>query len=457
MKKLSALLLFLALGKPIIAQETKPIDKLKDGLKIYTNNKDSSLFIKFNMNSQIWARFNENDPQTLINGRSQANTSDLSVRRIRFIVSGQLSDRITFFMQFGQNNLNYLSARKAGTFFHDITTDYAVIKKHLSLGFGLNGWNGPSRFSNISTSSILGLDPPGYQEVTNDTYDQFVRRLGIYAKGKLGKLDYRISAGKPFVIQTASGVDPINTNSSYSTLPPNMVYQGYFMYQFLNQESNFGPSNAGTYLGAKKVFNLGGGFYYQKDAMFHQVNLKDNTTPGAPALIDTAYQDILLYAFDVFYDVPVNKEKGSAYSFYGCYSNYNYGNNFIKVSGPDNPATSSGNKNSTNFNKASYGNAFPYLGTGQILYAQSAYKFKNNLLGNQGTLQVYADCQYSNYARLKDPMVVCDAGINWLINGNRAKFTINYQNRPFFQENTSGDVNVTSRKGSLVLQYQVSF
>ena len=456
MKKIFIALVIVSLSL-IETINAQTADRLKDGLKFYTNYKDSSCFIKLNMNSQIWSRFTENNPQTLIQGRKEQNTSDLSIRRIRFVLSGQLSDRISFFMQFGQNNLNYLSARKAGAFFHDVTTDYAVIKKHLSIGFGLNGWNGPSRFSNISTTSILGLDPPNYQEVTNDTYDQFVRRLGIYAKGKIGRLDYRISAGKPFVIQTASGVDPINANSSFSTLPPNMVYQGYFMYQFLNKESNFGPSNAGTYLGSKKVFNLGGGFYYQKDAMFHQVTTQDNTLPSPTSVIDTAYQNILLYAFDIFYDAPINKEKGTAFSFYGCYSNYNYGDKFIKVTGPDNPGSSSGNKNATNFNKASYGNAFPYLGTGTIFYAQTAYKFRNHLLGDQGTLQIYANCQYANYTRLKDPMIVYDAGINWLINGTRAKFTLNYQNRPFFLENTNGDVSLNSRKGCVVLQYQVSF
>lgn len=446
MHKLNFSLIFILLFVNIKFTSAQLSDKLKDGLKFYTDSKDSSHFIKLNMTSQIWARYTQNDPQTLVQGTKQDATSDLSIRRIRFVLSGQVTDRIAFFVQFGQNNLNYLSARKAGAFFHDITTDYAVIKKHLSLGFGLNGWNGPSRFSNISTSSILVLDPPNYQEVTNDTYDQFVRRLGVYAKGKLGKLDYRISAAKPFVIQTASGIDGINRNSTFSTLPPNNVYQGYFMYQFLDQESNFGPSTVGSYLGSKRVFNLGGGFYYQQKAMFHQSNIADTT-----------YQDILLYAFDVFYDTPVNKDKGTAFSVYGCYSNYNYGNKFIKVTGPDNPATSSGNKNATNFNKAAFGNAFPYLGTGDIFYAQAAYKFKKNLLGDQGTLQLYGDCQYASYVRLKGAMVVYDAGINWLIKGHNAKFTLNYQNRPFFLEDANGKVSQSSRKGCVVVQYQLAF
>src|ERR1700752_327256 len=232
-------------------------DKLKDGLKFYTDSKDSSHFIRLNLNNQIWTRYTISDPLTVVNGYPSPNITDISIRRVRAVLSGQSSDRVAFFMQFGQNNLNYLSARKTGAFFHDVTADYAVVKKHLSLGFGLNGWNGPSRFSNISTSSIMTLDPPNLQEVTNDTYDQFVRRLGVYMKGKLGKLDYRISAGKPFSL-TNTGVSGITdptlntTSATFSTLPPQLVYQGYFMWQFLDQESNFGPSMNGTYLGKTK-------------------------------------------------------------------------------------------------------------------------------------------------------------------------------------------------------------
>jgi hypothetical protein len=421
-------------------------DKLKNGLRYYVNSKDSSHFITLNMTSQIWLRYTNNNPNTAVQGIAQENTTDISIRRIRFVLSGQLTDRIGFFIQFGQNNLNYLSPRKAGSFFHDVTADYAIIKKKLSIGLGLNGWNGPSRFSNTSIGSILVLDPPLYQEVTNDTYDQFVRRLGVYAKGKLGKFDYRVSAAKPFVIQTASNIDPLNTNSSFSTLPPKFVYQGYFMCQLLDQESNLGPSTVGNYLGKKKVFNIGGGFYYQNKAMYHLVNT-----------VDTSFQDLKLLALDIFYDAPINKEKGTAYQLYACYSNYDYGHNFIKVTGADNPATNTSIKSPTLFQKANYGNAFPYLGTGNIFYAQSGYKFKDRLLGDHGTLQVFADCQYGKYNVLKSAVYLFDMGVNWLIHGNNSKFTFNYQNRPYFNPNSNNDLVQASRKGEFVLQYQVAF
>lgn len=443
-----SLLCFSSLAFSITLKAQFP-GKLKNGLRYYLDKDDSSKFITLNMVGQFWARYTENNPGTTVQGTPESYTTDMSIRRIRFVLSGVLTDRVSFFVQFGQNNLNYLSARKAGSFFHDITADYAIVKKKFVLGAGLNGWNGPSRFSNTSVSSILVLDPPNFQEVTNDTYDVFVRRLGIYAKGKLGKLDYRVSVGKPFVIQTTSGsgTETINLNTSFSMLPPNLVYQGYLMYQFLDQESNFGPGTAGSYLGKKKVFNIGGGFNYQKDATYHY---------GSLAAQDTIKQDIQLFALDAFYDSYLDKGKGTAVSFYASFSNYNYGSNFIKVNGPDNPA--SGSKNTTsNFSRANYGNAFPYLGTGNVGYVQAAYKFKDALLGSQGTLQPYFDMQYSSYHRLKDPMYVFDIGVNWLIYGNNSKITLNYQNRPYFAANASGDLVENSRLGEFVIQYHVSF
>ncbi len=410
---------------------------------------DSSRFLKFGMLGQFWIRNTQNVPGTTVENVAQSSTTDMSVRRFRMVFSGSLTERVNFFIQFGQNNLNYLSARKTGSFFHDITADYAVIKKHLSIGAGLNGWNGPSRFANSTLSSILVLDPPGYQEVTNDTYDQFVRRLGVYAKGKLGKLDYRLSVAKPFVIQTTSGsgIEPINVNSSFSTLPPNFVYQGYFMYQFLDQESNFAPSIMGSYWGKKRVFNIGAGFYSQTNAMY-----RHSTTTST----DTLKQDIKLLAVDIFYDAPLNKLKGTAVSLYVCYSNYNYGTNFIKVTGPNNPATGS-SRTATSFEKSNYGNAYPYLGTGNIGYIQTAYKFRDKLLGDQGTLQPFVDFQYSQYDRLKDPMYVFDIGMNWLIYGNNSKITLNYQNRPYFAPDAAGNLVQNSRLAEWVIQYQVAF
>ena len=463
-------------------------DKMKKGLQFYLDSKDSSHFVKLEATTQLWARYTDTNPLTQVGAGGagvagnygQSSISDVSVRRARLVFSGQLTDRVAFFTQFGENSMNYTSARKANAFFHDITIDYAVIKRAFSIGMGLNGWNGPSRFSNISTSSIMVLDPPNFQEVTNDTYDQFVRRYGVYAKGKIGKLDYRLSAAKPFTSQTGSAISALNPNSgntattSYSTfssMPPQLVYQGYFMYQFLDEESNFSPSTKGTYLGKKRIFNIGAGFYYQHNAMMlnTQTNGAKDLKGNFTAPQDTLQQDILHLAVDVFYDAPINKDKGTAISFYASYSNYNYGKNFIRIQGADNPANAVATSTvtlpntahlpggPTAYDKQNYGNAVPYLGTGNILYAQVGYKFKDDLFGSQGTLQVYGNCQYAIYNALSDPMLLWDAGVNWLIKGHNSKITLDYQNRPYFTENNVGQLKQANRYGQVVLQYQIAF
>jgi len=385
--------LFLLVLLPVVGHSQFPA-RLKDGLKTYLTP-DSTTYLKLNFVTQVWVRFNENNPGSTVNGQLESNTYDVGLRRTRVVLSGQLTDRVFFFVQFGQNNIGYLSPRKTGAFFHDVAGEYALVKKKLSLGFGLNGWNGPGRFANSSVPSILALDPPLFQETTNDVNDQFVRKMGIYAKGKLGRLDYRLSASKPFVTQTASvAVDPLSTYSSYSMMIPRQAYQGYFMYQFWDRESNTGPGPVGTYLGKKKIFNIGTGFVHQDRAMWSKTTVTD-----------TIYHAMNLWAVDIFYDTPLTP-KGNALTVYGGYFNYDFGKGYIRN------------------------------------------------VGESGTLQFYTAVQYAKYDRLNDPMVLIDTGINWLVYGHNSKFTLNYQNRPVY---SAADMKVSARRGEWVLQYQVAF
>ncbi|MBK8818918.1 MAG: porin, partial [Saprospiraceae bacterium] len=43
-----------------------------------------------------------------------------------------------------------------------------------------------------STISFMTLDAPIFNFVNIETTDQFARQFGVYAKGQIGKLDYRI-------------------------------------------------------------------------------------------------------------------------------------------------------------------------------------------------------------------------------------------------------------------------
>ncbi len=440
----AGLLLLLALAHPATAQIAPPADfPLKDGLKTYLTP-DSATFLRLNFLAQSWVRLNENNPGSTVNGELASTTGDVGLRRVRLVLSGQLTRRVFVFVQFGQNSFSYLSPRKTGSFFHDVTGEYAFIKKKLSLGVGLNGWNGPGRYSNSAASSILGLDPPLFQEATNDVNDQLLRQLGGYAKGKLGKLDYRVAMGKPFVTQTATAApDPLSHNSTYTVGNPRAQYHGYLMYQFLDQESNAGAGIVGSYLGRKRVFNIGGGMLYQPQGVWH-------TTQAG----DTVRQAIKLFAVDVYYDAPLDAAKGTALTAYAGYFHYDFGPGYLRSIGVMNPANGV-RASQASFNGA--GNSVPLLGTGNTFYAQAGYLLRRHLLGEHGTLQPFASVQASRYDRLADPMVLLNFGVNWLIVGNSSKVTLNYQSRPIYSIQSGGEPIVTGRRGEYVFQYQIAF
>lgn len=438
--------MLIAFSVNVIAQ--LPSLRFKDGLKIYLND-DSTRYIKATGLAQIWLRYNDNNPGSTIYGTPKKETFDVGLRRVRYQIMSQVNKHVFFYTQVGINSVNSLSARKTGLFFHDVTAEYSVHKNYLTIGGGLSGWNGTSRYSSSGVANILGLDLPVVEETTNDVTDQFVRKLGVYAKGKISSFDYRVSVSNPFPVQNAlsavATLPATGTNVAYfSTKAPELQYQGYFMYQFLDKESNQLPYMTGSYLGKKRIFNIGSGFAYQKNAMWYR-----------NASLDTVSTPLQQFGVDVFYDSYINKEKQNAITVYASYLNYNFGPNYLRNAGPMNTAT--GTTGTASFNGA--GNAFPLIGTGNVIYAQAAYLFKKDLFKSQGTLQPYASAIYANYQKLKDPMLVYSVGLNWIMSGQNSKLSLDYQSRPIFNTDANGDVRETksARRGMVVLQYQVAF
>ena len=418
------------------AQEQKPENNFFKDRKLNLNE-DGSNYVKFTFLAQAWLRSAEYNPGTTINGVETSSGTDIGIRRYRVQLYGQLTDRVFAYSQFGENNFNNIADRKEGFFVHDAYGEYAIDRTRLSVGMGLSGWSGLVRFAAPSAGSILGVDAPLYQQATNDVTDQFLRKLSVFAKGKIGRLDYRILMAQPMAIQKSTGYNPVITEAAgFSANPPKMQYNGYFQYQFKDQESNLTPYMTGTYLGAKRVFNIGAGFIYQKDAMWRL------NTVG-----DTISSDMMHLAGDVYYDAPIGS-KGQALSLYGSIARFDFGENYLRNNGAMNPANGNNDPNIL----SGAGTAFPTYGTGTVAYAQAGYKLKDNLIGNT-TLMPYASVQYADYERLNDPMLFFDAGINWLLAGHTSKFTLAYQNRPVYD--IAGDK--TGTKGALIAQYQVMF
>lgn len=164
---------------------------LKDGK--LSLNEDGSRYVKFTIVNQTWLRNTTFNEGSTVFGYGKKNDWDIGIRRFRMQFYGQLTDRVFIYTQIGENNFNGIQDRKFGFFVHDALGEYAVVKNKLSLGGGLAAWSGLARFASPSVGSILGVDAPLYQQSTNDVTDQFLRKLSVYAKGKLGKFDYRVA------------------------------------------------------------------------------------------------------------------------------------------------------------------------------------------------------------------------------------------------------------------------
>jgi hypothetical protein len=397
-------------------------------------------YLKFMAVNQVWVRYTQHNPGSTVYGDPVKNTADLGIRRLRFQAFGQLTDRLFFYTQFGQNNLTYMQTRFTGAFFHDAVTEYTAIKEKLSIGAGLTGWSGLGRYASPAIGSVLSLDVPLYMQATNSTTDQFLRKLSVYTKGKIGKIDYRMAVSHPMTVQGSGLTDAYKLDSvaaSFSPLYPKMQYQGYFQYQFLDQEGDVTPYTNGTYLGSKRIFNLGAGIIQQAKAMQWLQH-------G-----DTLLQDMRLMNVDVFAELPVAGKPGAAITFYGALSRYNMGHKHLRMVGVMNPAN--GNSLAT----GAAGNAFPMIGTGSIAYAQLAYLLPKLSNTSAAKLQVFGTCQHAKFEALQKSMTMYELGLNYYIHGTVLnKLSLEYQSRPVYTK-SGGAYLQDGRKGMVVVQFQI--
>jgi hypothetical protein len=435
------------------ATPAQPPPPEKDALKINLNA-DGSHYFQFTVLNQAWVRFNESNPYTLVEGRPKDNTVDIGLRRTRFQAFGQLTDNVFIYFQFGMNNFNSQfntgSNRKLAAFFHDALCEYKVSKgNQLKIGGGLTIANGLSRFSQPSVSSIMTMDVPVFAQATVDQTDQFSRKLSIYARGQVGKFDYRFILSDPFPITSSGAATEFNLDASFSTLGHQLQPQAYIIYQFFDHENHTTPYMTGTYLGKKKIFNIAAGGIFQKDATWHRESI---------AVADTVYQDMKLFAVESFLDMPLSS-KQDAISAYAGFFNTDYGRNYLRYNGSMNPANGSLGLNSIPFHGPTHGNTYPMFGTGQVIYTQLGYLLPENFLKAKSRFMPYVTFTHAKFDRLLgQKMNVYNAGINCLINGHRSKFTLDWQNRPTYtQDFINNKVVKGSRKNCVVLQYQIFF
>jgi hypothetical protein len=138
---------------------------------------------------------------------------------------------------------------------------------------------------------MMTLDNNRQSWATLGLSDQFARHIGVYLKGKIGRLQYRVAYNEANA-STLDTRDPVaDATTAYvgrtilGSGEAGKVIQGYFDYNFLDEESNLLPYKVGTYLGSKRVFNIGAGFFN------HANGVVESNGEGA---------DVTIFAVDAF-------------------------------------------------------------------------------------------------------------------------------------------------------------
>lgn len=457
--------------------QPKPVDHSYKPLTLKLNE-DGSKYVRFLMWHQVWATSTQNNPGTVdVNGKDIGGkwTNDVAMRRSRFLAYAQISPRFLILTHWGINNQSFINggagggatnvattagpsnaAKRPQLYIHDAWTEYAVSKGKLHIGAGLHYWNGVSRLTSNSTLNFMTLDAPIFNWFNIEATDQFARQYGIYAKGQIikGRLDYRVSWNKPFVNGNVLNAANFATGAAagkevaVNVATEKSAFQGYFKYMLWDKESNLLPFEVGTYLGSKKVLNIGAGFYTHPEV----------TGARIAGVTDSfrRYNETVLGA-DIFLDMPINKEKGTAINALVTYYNMDFGPRYIRSLGilNEHGSVSAVPAGSTANSWSGGGNAQPTIGTGSIIYAQVGYLLPKKTL-KVGQLMPYATLTHKDFERLADPSTQFGLGMNWFITGHNAKITAEYATRPIYKANaTTGAIERNGSAGQFTIQSHI--
>jgi hypothetical protein len=382
------------LTQKLTAQEQKDIDHSYKPLTMKLSD-DGSKYIRFLVWHQIWAETNN------LSVGNAKTTITPSIRRSRFLMYSQVSPKFLILSHIGLNNFNPNNQTSLGNdgdspqfFLHDAWVEFRV-NSSLYMGGGLHYWRGLTRLASASTLNFMTLDqarPFAHWHSLGYT-DQFVRHLGFYAKGDIGKLDYRVSINQP-------GANPIAGGRSFSnesTISYNGAYinnnqgdptgrtilEGYFRYNFWDMESHKLPFEVGTHLGTKKVMGIGAGFFLHPNGAY------DNAK--------NTHVSVNHFAVDAFLDMPTSDNRG-AINAYVSYTNFNFGENYVGR----------------------------WAGTGSNVYGHLGYYVKSAQLMPYVAVQIGDYKGHSDNENTPSNMSSINAGLNYYIQGHNAKLTLEW-------------------------------
>ena len=394
-------------------------------------------WLRFSFVSQFWARYTELNEGTVTQaGDPIGSDIDFAMRRTRFTVQASFQDRVILYTQLGFNNMSS-SSPKPEIYLHDVWTMFRIIPDSWYVGFGLHGWAGLSRLSNVSSQRPLTLDNPGFNYPAINRTDIDNRQTGMFMKGTAGRVSYRVAINKPFVYDGRPDGVP-DTDVAYEYPSKELSYKGYFALHLWDKEY-FNTSYLGmTTLGEKKLFNIGAGFDYFPESM---------------AWYDDAgninRENQLHFAADLFMELPMAGRQ--SLSLYSVLYKYDFGKNYLRTSGTVNVWNKSNNP--SEIAPEGFGNGEFRVGTGTVWYNEAGYLFPENFLNVPGRIQLFYAASDKNFEALNTSMWKHDMGGHYYAAGQKLKFTVQYSLRPMLNNALS---EVKTHKSSVILQVQAA-
>jgi len=403
---------------------------------------DGQSYLKFTIASQFWMRYAELNPGSVNRmGDTVASGLDFGLRRSRLILYANFNDRIHFLGQLGSNSQTFGSSKKPQLFLHDFQTMLRLVPKKLYVGFGLHYWNGISRLTNTGFVRHYMIDHPISNYPNLERSDQMGRQIGIFAKGQLGNWDYRMALNQPFAYDEYKGNESV-TNKAMERGTCNLSTKGYLQYFFRDKEQFNTPFTTMTYLGKKRLLNIGAGFDYHPKSC---ISISDEGEKEN-------FHDRIQLGVDINVEQPF--ANGSALNLYSVFYHYNFGPNYIRSAAPLNPYTG-GSINGHPLEQGAGLKEF-VIGTGNIVYTSIGYLLPK--LENGKQLMPMLAIAYRDFEALDEVAWQFNFGCNYLLSEHNLKLTAQYTLRPIFASSISplntSTTTVDSYKGMLLLQFQ---
>lgn len=438
-KHLLVFVLFLTPLFPANAQDDVSGQQYTEAIKGAREAQEQDFRFKAGGLIQPWLSYAQLNPGSMNKDEQVLDESyNLSIRRMRVAANVNFRGNWNLFISAGFNNLNTTGNPQPTPKILDLYTSYKFAP-FLTLGAGRSPWDGLSRYTSPSTSTMLFTDLPLIAQPTLNITDDTIRNLSVFLHGDIKNWNYRFVLKKPYDYEDLGRTlsIPEDGTSQFTNHFNYPEFTGYLKYDFLDKEVLEKPTFAGTYMGKKRILSLGWGAKFRQNAFASQ------------AENGLEYHHMNLWAVDIFFESPVLKGAHQSITAYAAYYNYDMGPGYLRSVGVNNPAY--GWENTGNILNGK-GNSFPVLGSGHSSLLQLGYLFDELGTRNQwGAVQFYTGGQFSQFDALADATLSFNAGLNWYLDTWRTKVSLDLQNRPLYSAATG---TTSDRRNMIVLQYQ---